>query len=226
MLSNLLRDAEEVVDTARQGIAGPLRVGGTPGALVSLLPAAIAAVEAAGLRVQLVVVERPDAALNDMLRNGDIELAFVTTEVELPPSDIVETTLSSDPFSLIVGCHHVDMPERIALRDTGSLSWVLPEARGAFHRQIDALFISCGVTAPPDVIRCDSLLTIKAIVRTGPRVTILPREVAAAEIDAGVLRAVEISNGALSRNVGIRRLRNRAATPLARLMIEVLTQNP
>lgn len=226
MLNNLLRDAEAVVGAAQQGIAGPLHVGGTPGALVSLLPEAIAAVEASGLRVQLVVVERPDAALNDMLRNGDIEIAFVTTEVEEAPADIVETTISSDPFSLIVGCHHRGMPDSIALKNSGHLSWVLPEARGAFHRQIDALFISCGMTVPPDVIRCDSLLTTKAIVRTGPRVTILPREVAAAEIDAGVLRAVEITDARLSRNVGIRRLRDRAATPLASLMEELLISKP
>lgn len=222
MLSNLLRDAEQVVGAAREGIVGPLRVGGTPGALVSLLPAAISAIEASGIRIQLVVIERPDAALNDMLRDGDIELAFVTTEVEEPPADIVETTISRDPFSLIVGRTHAEMPASIALRDASSLSWVLPEARGAFHRQIDALFISGGVTIPPDVIRCDSLLTTKAIVRSGARVTILPREVAAAEIDAGVLRAIDISDASLNRNVGFRHLRDRLPSRLAGLMLQVL----
>lgn len=222
LLRNLLRDAEEGVGAARQGILGPLRVGGTPGALVSLLPAAISAIEASGTRIQLIVVERPDADLNDMLRAGDIELAFVTTEVEEPPPDIAETTISRDPFFLIVGSANVEIPSRINLKDAASLSWVLPEAQGAFHRQIDALFISCGVTVPSDVVRCDSLLTTKAIVRSGPRVTILPREVAAAEIDAGLLRAIEIADASLSRNVGFRQARGRLPSRLATLITEVL----
>ncbi len=40
-MEGLLKDAEEELRLSRQGIAGPLRVGGTPGALVSLLPGAV-----------------------------------------------------------------------------------------------------------------------------------------------------------------------------------------
>ena len=226
MLRHLLRDAEAELATAQHGIVGPLRVGGTPGALVSLLPTAISAIEVSGTRIQLVVVERPDAALNEMLRSGDIELAFVTTEVEEPPPDMEEVTLSRDPFFLIVGPAHAAMPNRIALGEAESLSWVLPEASGAFHRQIDALFLSAGVTIPPDVIRCDSLLTTKAIVRTTARVTILPRQVAAAEIETGVLRAVALADASLSRNVGLRRLRDRTPSPLARLLQQTWAIKP
>ena len=62
------------------------------------------------------MIERADLALVEMLRNGTIDLAFVTTEMDEPPPELAETTLARDPFALIVGRAHDDLPERMALR--------------------------------------------------------------------------------------------------------------
>lgn len=224
MLSHVLRDAEAEVEAAKHGVIGPLRVGGTPGALVSLLPRAIEALECSGLSIALNVIERSDAELNALLRSGDIELAFVTTEIEEPPADIVETTFTRDPFFLIVGRANDGLPERMSLRDAGQLRWVLPEAQGAFRRQIDAIFVTGGIATPRNVIRCDSLLTTKAIVRGGERVTVLPREVASSELSIGVLRAIAIDEATFTRSVGVRRCASRALSPLAQEMMQVLAR--
>lgn len=219
MLANLLRDAEAEVAASREGLGGTLRVGGTPGALVSLVPLAVKALERHGLQFALHVVERADSALAAMLREGDIELAFVTTEIEEQEADIVETTFSRDPFALIVGRANDALPSRMAMKDAGGLRWVLPEAQGAFRRQVDALFVAAGLPAPRDVIRCDSLLTTKAIVRTGERVTILPTQVATSELSIGVLRAVGIEEARFERSVGVRRIRERPLSALAQLVL-------
>lgn len=224
MLSHLLRDAEAEVEAAKHGVAGPLRVGGTPGALVSLLPRAIEALERSGLNIALDVIERSDAELNALLRSGDIELAFVTTEIEEPPHDILESTFTRDPFFLIVGRANDHLPERMSLRDAGQLRWVLPEAQGAFRRQIDAIFVTGGISAPRNVIRCDSLLTTKAIVRGGERVTVLPQEVASSELSIGVLRAIAIDEATFTRSVGLRRFAQRVLSPLAQELIRVLSR--
>ena len=220
MLHNLLRDAEAEVASIQRGIWGPLRVGGTPGALVSLLPPAVGALDRRGLAINLNVVERNDGALNAMLRSGDIELAFVTTEIEDPPADLIEVTLARDPFTLIAGRAHDGLPDRMALRDAAGMQWVLPEAQGAFRRQIDALFIANALPTPLDVVRCDSLLTTKAIVRDGARVTILPREVVSAELSIGVLRAITLAEAGFARSIGVRRHRDRMLSPMARELLE------
>lgn len=222
VLFNVLRDAEAEVAGVREGFSGPLRVGGTPGALVSLLPPALTALDAAGLRISLDVVERSDPLLNTMLRNGEIALAFVTTEIEEPPADLVETTISRDPFTLIVGRAHDALPDAMTLAEARDLQWVLPEAQGAFRRQVDALFISSGLPSPRDAVRCDSLLTTKAIVRTGRRVTILPRAVVAAELSIGVLRAIPLGGTEFGRSVGIRRHRERPLSPIATRLLATL----
>lgn len=221
----LLETAVVEVDHAARNIAGPLRIGGTPGALVSILPEAVARIEAQVGPFALSVVERPDPQLADLLRKGTIDLACVTTEIEECPPDLAEITVSRDPFALVVGRRHDGLGARVSLRDVAGLPWVLPEAQGAFRRQVDALFLAAGVPVPRNVIRCDSLLTTKAIVRHGDRVTILPRTVAAAELTIGVLRAIALEEATFERSVGIRYPVDRGLPPLGRAFVEALS-NP
>lgn len=226
MLDHLLRDAETDVAAARAGHAGPLRIGGTPGALVSLLPAGIARLDREFAQLTLTVLERPEGDLAGMLRSGEIELAFVTTAIEEPPADLAERTLSRDPFALIVGAAHPLPDQPISLRRAQNLRWVLPEAQGGFRRQLDALFISARIGIPRDVVRCDSLLTTKAIVRDGLRVTILPIRVAASELTAGTLRAIPIAEAATDRSVGVRWLKERGHSPLAARLLDWIEHHP
>ena len=220
----LLRNAEAEVALAQEGVAGPLRVGGTPGALVTLLPKAIRLVEADTPRFALNVIERPDRDLIELLRKGEIEIAFVTTGIEATPDDIEERPYSRDPFDLIVGRANEHLPAELSLRETGQLKWVLPEAQGAFRRQVDALFIAAEAPVPQEVIRCDSLLTTKSIVRNSARVTILPRQVAAAELSIGVLRAIRIPEVTMNRVVGVRLLKGAQLSSLAVKLLEALDQ--
>ncbi|HZV10723.1 MAG TPA: LysR substrate-binding domain-containing protein, partial [Novosphingobium sp.] len=222
ILDHLLRDAEAEVAAAVQGVAGPLRVGGTPGALVSLLPRALGVLEAAHPGLSLNVLERPDGELTDLLREGAIDLACVTTDIEAPPADMAERTFARDPFALIVGPANAALPERLSLAMAEDLAWVLPEARGGFRRQVDALFLAAGVPAPRNVVRCDSLLTTKAIVRGGARVTILPMHVAKAELSIGVLRAIRLEEARFERSVGLRWVKGRPLSPLAGAMMAAL----
>ncbi len=219
-MEGLLKDAEEELRLSRQGIAGPLRVGGTPGALVSLLPGAVRFLEDDAGNFSLHVIERPDPDLATLLRQGDIELAFVTTGMDVPPDDLDELTFSQDPFSLIVGRANEHLPSEVSLKDVADLRWVLPEARGAFRRQVDALFLAADAPVPSSSIRCDSLLTTKAIVRSSSRVTILPMQVAAAELSIGVLRAIAIREAAFPRSIGIRKLKGARLSGLGQRLLD------
>jgi LysR family transcriptional regulator, regulator of abg operon len=225
-MEGLLREAHTEVALAKQGVQGPLRVGGTPGALVSLVPVAVNALERAGLRFALQIVERTDSALLELLRSREIEIAFVTTGLELPPDDIEEHSIARDPFDLIVGRQNDHLPATLSLKDARDLRWVLPAAGGGFRRQIDALFIAAEVPGPVEVVRCDSLLTTKAIVRDGMRVTILPRRVVSAELSIGVLRAIRLEQVTTERTVGVRTLRGVPLSDVAQRMLASLAATP
>ena len=164
-LEQLLEVAVEEIALLQQAIEGPIRIGGTPGALASLVPAIVTHLSQGGGAFEMRIVERPDGELTDTLRRGEIDIAVVTTGIETPPEDIVEHAVARDPFSLIVGNAHAQLPDLIALTDVTDMRWVMPDAAGAFRRQINALFIAAAAPLPREVIRCDSLLTTKAIVR-------------------------------------------------------------
>lgn len=138
-----------------------------------------------------------------------------------------ERTLNRDPFALIVGRAHDSLPDRISLKDAGRLRRVLPEAQGVFRRQVDALFIAAGAAVPDDAVpddavRCDPLLTTKVIVRTSTRVTILARQVAAAELSIGVLRAIAVKEASFGRSIGALWLKSHPLSSMAARVIEPL----
>jgi molybdate transport repressor ModE-like protein len=224
-MEGLMRQVPTEVSFARDGSHGPLRIGGTPGALVSLLPEAVNRLEQSGLHFAVHVIERPDEALMDLLRRREIEIAFVTTGIEQPPEDIQEVSYSRDPFDLIVGRSNEHLPNEMSLRDTGHLQWVLPEAAGAFRRQVDAVFVAADMPIPRHVIRCDSLLTTKAIVRGGRYVTILPRRVVAAELSIGVLRAIHLRDVSISRTVGVRVLKDTRHSDFVEKFLQALPRD-
>lgn len=221
---NLLENAAIEVDHAAHSVAGPLKIGGTPGALVSLLPKAVAQLEARVGPFALSVLEKSDSDLADLLRSGVIDLAIMTTEIIECPPDLMELTMARDPFALIVGRTHDALADTVSLRDLCEMPWVLPEARGAFSRQVDALFLNGGIRVPQNVIRCDSLLTTKAIVRESDRITVLPRTVAMAELTTGALRAITLVEATFERSVGVRYLADRKLTALARTMLDILIE--
>jgi LysR family transcriptional regulator, regulator of abg operon len=212
-MDTLLYSARAELALMEQDVVGPLVIGGTPGALASLVPAAIVQLKHSYPRADIRILERPDANLVELLRTERIDLAIVTTGIEAVPEDIIEEAVLQDPFDLIVGRQNDHLSEMVSLSSVADLPWVLPDAVGAFRRQIDALFVFLQTQTPRDVIRCDSLLTTKAIVRNSTYVTILPREVAAAELNIGVLRAVEIENVGFRRNVGVLRLAGKKPGP-------------
>ncbi len=221
-METLLQTAEREVSLSKKDIVGPLVVGGTPGALASLVPLAVTVLKETHPRFELQILERTDDLLTELLRNQKIDLAIVTAGIDAVPLDIQEDYILSDPFNLIVGRQNDHLPAAVRLTDLANARWVLPDALGAFRRQIDALFIAAGAPMPANVIRCDSLLTTKAIVRRTDYVTILPRQIAAAELSIGVLRAVRLKDTKLLWNVGVRKLSERQLPAFAEEFLKAL----
>jgi molybdate transport repressor ModE-like protein len=219
-MDNILDAALREIRLVDTGIAGPLVVGGTPGALATVVPPTIARLKRDYPQFELRVIERSDRDVMELLRTEQIDIAVVTAGMDERPPEFVELPLVSDAFSLIVGKAHDDLPSQLSLHDLGGMRWVLPEVLGAFRRQIDALFVSADMAMPRNIIRCDSLLTTKEIVRRTDYVTILPRGVTTAEVAVGTLRSIRIEEAAIERRVGLLWLGEHRAPPIAAAFVE------
>jgi len=183
----------------------------------------VAALDAQFGSVPIHIMERPDGELMALLRQRKIDIAIVTTNMEPPPADLTEITLARDQFVLVVGQAHAHLPGSLSLRDVMDLPWVLPDAQGAFRRQVDALFIAAGVPLPSEVVRCDSLLSTKGIVAQSRRVTILPMRVVAEELGSGLLRGIVLNEVRFARNVGIRLLAETQPSPAVAFLLAQLS---
>jgi LysR family transcriptional regulator of abg operon len=222
MIETVLDLAEREVELGMAEVEGPLIVGGTPGALMSLLPGAVSRLEEEGVRYQLRIIEASDAELIAMLRELRIDLAVGTAGVGAIPDDVVERAILSDSFVLVLRAGNPFVGESATLADISALEWVLPDVGGAFQRQIEAMFLSAGVQVPQRAVRCDSLATTKEIIRRSNHVSILPHRVVAAEVAGGQLREVTLRGGPPPRLVGVRMLRDRAQMPLADRLVRAM----
>lgn len=218
----LLQGAEREISLVLENVSGPLVVGGTPGAMASLVPAALTRLRQSDPQIDMQLIERSDQALIELLRSQRIDLALVTTGIEELPADLIDEPILRDPFDLIVGAANAALPPRLRLAELHGLAWVLPDAVGAFRRQVDALFLAADAPTPRNAIRCDSLITTKALVRRTDYVTILPRQVAAAELSMGVLRAIKLEDVTIHRTIGVRRLATHALSGVAERFLQAL----
>jgi len=222
MIETVLELAQREIELGMVEVEGPLIVGGTPGALMSLIPGAVSLLEEQGVRYQLRIVEASDAELIAMLRELRIDLAVGTAGVGVVPDDVVERAILTDSFVLVLRKENGFVGETATLAEVGALEWVLPDVGGAFQRQIEAMFLSAGVQVPQRAIRCDSLATMKEIIRRSDHVSILPYRVVAAEVASGQLRQVTLRGGPPPRLVGVRMLRDRAQMPLADRLVRAM----
>lgn len=219
-MENILEAAEREIHLINTDVMGPLVVGGTPGALASLIPKVIASMQMEYPRFEVRILEKTDEAVLDLLKSHHIDIGVVTAGIDDRGEEFIELPLFQDPFSLIVGRNNAHLPQEISLTALTDAHWVLPDAVGGFRRQVDALFVNADVPMPQNIIRCDSLMTTKAIVRRTEYMTILPREVAAAEVSTGVLRSIPIKEAHIRRRVGLIWLKDRQPTFLTEAFVE------
>ncbi|GAB1265285.1 LysR family transcriptional regulator [Aurantivibrio infirmus] len=219
-IENLMDTAHREVKLLGENITGPLVLGGTPGALATLVPQVINNFTKSFPRFELRILERPEPELHRLLRSYEIDIAVLTAGMKESPRDMKELAVMSDTFAIIAGRSNDHLPNEISLVDLEDAKWVLPDAVGGFRRQVDALFVSAKAPMPQDVIRCDSLLTTKSIVRHTEYITVLPKQVAMPELESGSLRAIRIREATFQRKVGLIWLKERNFSHLAQAFIE------
>lgn len=224
-IENLIDTARREVKLLGESISGPLVLGGTPGALATLVPRVADSFSRTFPRLELRILERPESDLHKLLRGYEIDLAVVTAGMKESPRDMKEMAVMSDPFFIIVGRQNDHLPNDISLPDLENARWVLPDAVGGFRRQVDALFVSAKAPMPYNVIRSDSLLTTKSIVSRTDYVTILPREVVKPEVSAGVLREIGIREATFQRKVGFLWLKERKFSHLVQAFVDHTTKS-
>lgn len=218
-IENILLQAEREVAGRHEHVLGPLRIAGTPGALLALMPQSAGVLHGRQARFVIEAAEAKDEELIPMLRARSIDLALCTVVGDIATPDIEQTVLRREPFCLVCRTGFLAGVSELSIAESARLPWVMPLAQGATRRQLEAVFLSAGVPPPQTVIRCDGLATMKEIVQAADFVMLLPASVVQPELARGSFRPIHLKGGPPPRDLGLLRLSQEAPTPAMREFI-------
>jgi len=134
------------------------------------------------------------------IRGGRVDAGLLTLPVE--ESDLVTVPVLREELMLITTpAHPLARRKRIAGRDLAGLPFVLFEAGSATRLVIDRFFLSEHMT-PNIVMDTENVEIIKAMVKTGLGIGIVPYQSVAREVRAGQLFCARIEGHELVRETG------------------------
>jgi DNA-binding transcriptional LysR family regulator len=152
---------------------GPLRVGGFPSALATIVPAAIASVVPQRVDAVEGTIEELAAGVAD----GRLHLAVLFQDAAAPPREypgLRRHELLDEPFVIAVGPGHRLADRRtVRLRELAEDPWVAPSQRGIVH----AACVAAGFEPDIAFVTRD-VLAIRALVAEDLGVTLTPRLIA------------------------------------------------
>lgn len=213
-LDQTLRTAAREIALSRQAVQGPLAIGGTTGALLAVVPPVLAAMVSDGEKRDISLIELRDESIDSALRRHEIDIAICSAQNSAQPADIEVTALFPEEFVLVARHNHWG-PNGVRLAQTLDRLWIMPWADGATRRHLEALFVVADLPMPRNVLRCDALATIWAILRQTDAVALLPYGVLRDEIESNRLVAVPMNAGLPPRKLVIKSLRTLSGSEMA-----------
>ena len=141
--------------------------------------------------VTLRLREGVSGELLELLRRGRLDLVVVLAPIDTGGLPIVETGC----FSLVVVVapgHRLNGTDQVAFVELAEEAWISFAPTNPARRWLDANCRRAGFR-PVVAAEIDTLAQLKAFVQAGHGIALLPPEVAALELETGVLRAVRIA---------------------------------
>lgn len=222
-VERLLVKAENEIKLGRTGIGGPLKVGGTPLALQSIVPAALARLAAEAGRMAVEVEEATDAQLLDSLARCDLDLAVSTIDVGAAVEGIVDLPLFKSGIWVVLRPDHSLAGEtRLSLRQIQDHQMALPRPVGTYGVQLTAIYLVAEEPIPSGTIYTSTFATLREIVLQGGAITLVPKQIVQPDIERGLLKAIPLVESVGHRTFGLRRVAGRRLSALGERFCQIL----
>jgi len=216
-MSSVLRD----IELLSQGIHEKVRIGGTPLATQSIIPAVIARILAGNKNVNFEIFEGVNDELYELLDAGQIDVAISAgREIALNDAFAFTPLFEAKTVLAMRFDHPLAAHSSLSIDTLQDEVWALPPHGGAFQDQIDALFTINGWVFPKRIIRSASIGTLLRIVRQSDAITALCERFIPDELAARYLTCVEVDHLLAPRVFGILTKRNRRLSDLANIFCD------
>jgi DNA-binding transcriptional LysR family regulator len=181
-------------------LTGTLRLSGGMTVCLYVFPLLLKHLKRAHPRLEVRLTVATAGRSVQEIRGGRVDAGLLTLPVE--GSDLATVPVLREELLLITTPHHpLSRRRRIAPHDLNGQPLVLFEPGSATRRVIDQFFISRDIE-PTVVMDTENVEIIKAMVKTGLGVSILPYQAVAREVRAGQFFCTRVDGETLVRETG------------------------
>jgi DNA-binding transcriptional LysR family regulator len=199
----VFQDLQETVSTIsdkRESLSGTMRLVGGMTVCLYVFPALLAEIRRIHPHLEMKVTVGSAERSIAMLRSGAGDLGMISLPVEA--TDLVSVPVLEEELLLITyPAHPLAKKKSITPADLDGQDFVLFETGSITRRLVESFFAREGVEA--DIImETENVEIIKAMVRHGLGISIIPSQAAASEIRSGQLFCSRIAGHSLVRQTG------------------------
>jgi DNA-binding transcriptional LysR family regulator len=199
----VFRDLQETVSTIsdkRESLSGTMRLVGGMTVCLYVFPALLAEVRRVHPHLDMKVTVGSAERSIAMLRSGAGDLGMITLPVEA--TDLVSVPVLEEELLLITyPAHPLAKKKSITPADLDKQDFVLFETGSITRRLVESFFAREGVEAEI-IMETENVEIIKAMVRNGLGISIIPSQAAASDIRTGQLFCSRIVGNSLVRQTG------------------------
>ncbi|MCC7180436.1 MAG: LysR family transcriptional regulator [Acidobacteria bacterium] len=195
-----LKDTIAGITDSQESLRGTVRLLGGMTVCLYVFPTLMTELKRQHPEVDLKVMSGSSERCIQQLRSGAGDLALLTLPVDQP--DLVTVPVLQEELLLIAAAKHpLSRKRRVLPQDLVRQPFVLFEQGSNTRRAIDEFFLSARIE-PQIVMETENVEIIKAMVRTGIGISIIPYQAAARDVSGGHLFFSRIEGRSLVRETG------------------------
>ena len=195
-----LQDTVSTISDKRESLSGTMRLVGGMTVCLYVFPALLAEVRRVHPHLEMKVTVGSAERSIAMLRSGAGDLGMITLPVEA--TDLVSVPVLEEELLLITyPAHPLAKKKSITAADLDKQDFVLFETGSITRQLVESFFAREGVEAEI-IMETENVEIIKAMVRNGLGISIIPSQAAASDIRTGQLFCSRIAGHSLVRQTG------------------------
>jgi DNA-binding transcriptional LysR family regulator len=195
-----LRDTMASITDSQESLRGQVRLLGGMTVCLYVFPPLLAEIKRQHPSVELKLITGSSERLVAHLRAGIGDLAFLTLPIDQP--DLVTVPVMQEELMLVTAARHpLSRKRKILPQDLVRQPFVLFEPESNTRRVIDEFFMTSRIE-PQIVMETENVEIIKAMVRNGVGISIVPWQAASADVQTRQLHCSRIADHALHRQTG------------------------
>jgi LysR family transcriptional regulator, low CO2-responsive transcriptional regulator len=195
-----LKDTVALISDSRQALRGPVRLVGGMTVSLYVFPALLREFRRVHPQAELKIWAGSTEKCTAAIRAGTADLGLLTLPIEEP--DLVSVPAIAEELLLVTSpTHPLARKKRIIAADLRRQNFVLFESGSNTRRVIDEFFLRENLD-PKIVMETENVEIIKAMVKTGMGVGIVPYQAVAREVRAGQFFCTRIDGHQLVRETG------------------------